>query len=385
MFFFFKKKKTVCRYRLVQRFKESVLSTSSNQAGLFERVDAQGRATGPVVLVFRGSGTAFDGDTFKDWANNMRLFPSKCTLPLSGATIGRCHSGFERGLQSLEAHMGPLRATLALAKRNGASEILVGGSSLGAALATIAALDLITAVKRSTATKAIKIKLVTHGSPRAGTSDFVKALDRGLAYSARYVAVSPCVDEQLRMKGRRSTAPARDLITRLPWLWAGYRHIAGAKVVPCLQPCAKIRQRTMTYNHRYTKLAEIFQSVFSEDDGGDEDKNGKSSNAPRTNMLVNLKCHFSYTESLWTMYRNNRGGAMNGIYIRYDGGSGQTVSIATFEELAHANRDDARDEAGTRTAPRIMTEDTPTYVEGRSEPPVTPPASSSRDNKRKVG
>lgn len=315
-----------CAYRLVHRLQEPDVSSSSNQAGIFVRHDtATGRDIGPVVLVFRGSAMDLSMDAVKDWVNNLRIRPRKCKLP-SGSVEGKCHSGFLEGLQNMEASVRPMHLARKLADAVGAKEILVGGSSLGGAMATLAALDL-------TRTQGRPVKLFTHGSPRVGNAQFAKAVDNTIAYSARYVGVSPCTEESLRTRGK-DTSKASDVITRMPFKQMGYRHIAGAKVVPCLTPCRKETEGAPSFLHRM--YSDFVTAIYNTLKGEDHES--------RPNLFVSFKCHLAYTKSLWHMYARNQNKdhfvpMSYAPYISYEG-EDRVPRMTTYEELAKAIVDD---------------------------------------------
>lgn len=109
------------------------------------------RADGQAVLAFRGT----QPDSIQDLLTDVNALPTD--WPESG---GRVHAGFAKGLRSVQVQVD---AWVAGAGVN-ASQLLICGHSLGAALATLEASILQPA------------QLVTLGSPRTGDANFARTL-----------------------------------------------------------------------------------------------------------------------------------------------------------------------------------------------------------------
>jgi len=109
------------------------------------------RPDGSAVIAFRGT----QPDSFQNILTDVRFVPTN--WPESG---GMVHSGFAQGLRSVRTQLdGWVAAT-----GTNASQLLICGHSLGAALATLAASIFQPA------------QLITLGSPRVGDGDFAATL-----------------------------------------------------------------------------------------------------------------------------------------------------------------------------------------------------------------
>jgi triacylglycerol lipase len=110
-----------------------------------------------LFLILRGT------QTVKEWIRNFSI--SLTDYPIAGH--GKVHGGF---LGTYEAIRGDIMTALTAVDSNLA--LFVAGHSLGAALATIAALD-----NESRGGRGIRA-VYTYGSPRVGDDQFVKAFNR---------------------------------------------------------------------------------------------------------------------------------------------------------------------------------------------------------------
>lgn len=134
-----------------------------------------------LYLSFRGSQEA------ADWLANAKFLPSINDL---GA---RVHTGFVEALDEVWAEIEPLVAAARV-------PVTVTGHSLGAALASLAALRLFGAGHKVAA-------VYTYGQPRTGHASFGRIYDSALG-SITYRLVNHI-----------------DLVTRVPLLIQGYRHV----------------------------------------------------------------------------------------------------------------------------------------------------------------
>ena len=143
-----------------------------------------------IVVSFRGS------TTFQNWVDNLDLLLvnySKC----SDCSV---HSGFQNIKNSLIDQVK--NAVAALNSQYPSYNILVTGHSLGGALATLTALDLVGIYGSR------RIHLYNYGSPRVFN-------DVGANYA----------DSKLSNVARRTHR--QDIVVHLPWTIQGYRHISG--------------------------------------------------------------------------------------------------------------------------------------------------------------
>jgi pimeloyl-ACP methyl ester carboxylesterase len=138
-----------------------------------------------VYLAFRGT----EADNPIDWITDAKFAPA---VGAFGASV---HSGFSRGLDEVWSDV------VSIVKAASAPVVLTG-HSLGAALATLAA-------ARFTEMGTPVGGLYTYGSPRCGLSQFKSELDqRTLEQSYRFINHI-------------------DLVTRVPLLTQGYRHVGN--------------------------------------------------------------------------------------------------------------------------------------------------------------
>jgi triacylglycerol lipase len=127
-------------------------------------------ATGTAFVSFRGSSDV------EDWLADLDAVPD-AYLPVSG--FGQVHTGFqdvyELGRQSIAANLATATA--------GCDQILVTGHSLGAALAVLAAPDIV----RNMPPNKIEPRLITFAGPRVGLTDFADAFNAAIESCFRVV------------------------------------------------------------------------------------------------------------------------------------------------------------------------------------------------------
>jgi len=112
-----------------------------------------------IVVSFKGTDPNHMEDVIID-LKNVFSFPDVCTLT---AISGKAHAGFCLEYHSL-LQTGLLDAVLALNQQYPDFQVLATGHSLGASLAMLMALDLMTGYQ-------IPVSLYTYGQPRTVTSD----------------------------------------------------------------------------------------------------------------------------------------------------------------------------------------------------------------------
>ncbi|XP_046857413.1 lipase-like isoform X2 [Xenia sp. Carnegie-2017] len=134
------------------------------------------------------------GSKYKiDWWRDLKIL-KKTYL---GCPNCKVHSGFFQYYNLLETQM--FEKVKALSDKHPGSKIIVTGHSLGGAIATLAAVDLVNAKHT--------VDLITFGSPRVGNKEFAQYIDttvKGL-------------DLRVTYKG--------DPVTDLPPKIIGYRHV----------------------------------------------------------------------------------------------------------------------------------------------------------------
>jgi len=138
-------------------------------------------ADGEIYLSFRGSQEP------ADWLTNARFLPSTNELGV------KVHSGFVAALDEVWPQIEPLIA-------GAGAPVTVTGHSLGAALASLAAIRLTSSGHQVAA-------VYTYGQPRTGHSSFRRLYNSALG-SVTYRVVNHI-----------------DLVTRVPLMIQGFRHI----------------------------------------------------------------------------------------------------------------------------------------------------------------
>ena len=127
-------------------------------------------ATGTAFVSFRGSSDV------EDWLADLDAVPG-AYLPVSG--FGQVHAGFQ---EVYELVRQSIAANLATATA-GCDQILVTGHSLGAALAVLAAPDIV----RNMPPNKIEPRLISFAGPRVGLTDFADAFNAAIESCFRVV------------------------------------------------------------------------------------------------------------------------------------------------------------------------------------------------------
>ena len=143
------------------------------------------RADGRAVIAFRGT----QPDSFQNILTDVRFVPT--SWPESAGFV---HSGFAQGLRSVRTQLDAWSAAAGI----NASQLLICGHSLGAALATLAASIFQPA------------RLITLGSPRVGDGDFATTL-----HSVGATRLVDCCD----------------IVTHLPPESSSYTHVGDLRYI----------------------------------------------------------------------------------------------------------------------------------------------------------
>lgn len=130
------------------------------------------------IIVFRGT------QTKAEWVKNINSKQQKYIDPVTNQSYGWIHSGF----LSIATEINPLPAKLAQ-QLDPSIPCYITGHSLGAAIATISALDI--ALKNSQLSK--QIQLYTYAGPRVGDSTFAKKYSQLLPNSYRVVNLADSI------------------------------------------------------------------------------------------------------------------------------------------------------------------------------------------------
>ena len=141
-------------------------------------------ATKTLVLVFRGSEPRL-AKVLSDWLfTDANLRQVDCAF--AGRTYGKCHRGFYTAWADLKARSNIIQTLAAAVREYPDYRILVGGHSLGGALATIASIDL------QLSNPGWNVEVVTFGSPRVGDQAFVTKWDATINNAKRIVLDFTC-------------------------------------------------------------------------------------------------------------------------------------------------------------------------------------------------
>ncbi|ORZ37811.1 Alpha/Beta hydrolase protein [Catenaria anguillulae PL171] len=159
-----------------------------------------------IYVVFRGS------SDIRNWLDNFQLWQREWPFPIAVKPERKVqvHKGFIDAYDRLRGDVTKtLRGLLAdPAKKDWT--VVITGHSLGAAMATIAAVDLVSA---GIGLDPAKVTLSAFHSPRVGNSEFSRIVSNlGLAQVER-------------------VAQDNDIIVHVPSDWLGYEHIAGEKYI----------------------------------------------------------------------------------------------------------------------------------------------------------
>jgi triacylglycerol lipase len=149
-------------FKLLGRFENAGTDTQ----GIF------GEAFGNTfLLAFRGS----EETGIADWINDLKFLPAGFTYGEKDNTAIKVHSGFIRAYDSVR------EAMFKAAKETPHKQIIVTGHSLGAALATLFAVD----IKYNLRDKSVSV--YTFGSPKVGNADFAKFYNKLVPQTYRVV------------------------------------------------------------------------------------------------------------------------------------------------------------------------------------------------------
>jgi triacylglycerol lipase len=166
---------------------------TDTQAALLHEVDLN-----QVILVFRGS------ESNVDWFNNAQFRQKTYPYGDDSSTEVRFHRGF------MAAYFAVRDRLQDRIKQYPTATLVVTGHSLGGALATIAALDLQYNITQHSKQP---LSVYTFGAPRVGNAALVESFSQRVPNSYRFVY-------------------GRDLVTHIPRVWQGYRHVPKTENLP---------------------------------------------------------------------------------------------------------------------------------------------------------
>ena len=173
-----------------------------------------------AFIVFRGSEAKL-----RDWSTNFgfgKISFGGETDPDTDSSAAEVHQRVQEEFEPIKdpytdqetpirMHQGFTRAYLSVRDRihtavkdKDLTTVIVTGHSLGGALATLCGLDL-----EYNFSEKFSVTVYTYGSPRVGNRDFVLAYNRRVPNTFRFYY-------------------GRDIVTRVPRLWMGYRHVSKA-------------------------------------------------------------------------------------------------------------------------------------------------------------
>ena len=162
------------------------------------------------VVAFKGT----DSRSVYNWAENMRYWRSDLPLPVPGADGALVHTGFYASWNSSALAPNITAAAGRLVERFPGRPLFVVGHSLGAALATVAAVDIrarLEAERRRRSSeknfRPLDVRLVTFGSPRVGNAAFASFVRQATRLSLRLTH-------------------NRDIVPSVPPTWVGFHHVA---------------------------------------------------------------------------------------------------------------------------------------------------------------
>lgn len=124
-----------------------------------------------LILAFRGS----EETGVADWITDLKFIPAVFPYGDPKKTTLVVHSGF------LEAYRSVREAMFKVAKDSPIKPIICTGHSLGAALATLCAID----IQYNLSDK--QVSAYTFGSPRVGNADFAKFYSQHISQTFRFV------------------------------------------------------------------------------------------------------------------------------------------------------------------------------------------------------
>ncbi len=147
-----------------------------------------------IFLAFRGS------DSKDDWRSNIQFRQQIYPYGDESKTDVRLHRGF------MAAYFAVRDRVLDVMKQHPSATVIVTGHSLGGALATVAALDVQYNITQHTQQP---LAVYSFGAPRVGNAALVESFEQRVPHSYRYVY-------------------GHDLVTHIPRVWQGYRHVPTA-------------------------------------------------------------------------------------------------------------------------------------------------------------
>ena len=167
------------------------------------------------VVAFKGT----DSRSVYNWAENMRYWRSDLPLPVPGADGSLVHTGFYASWNSSALAPNLTSAAGRLVERFPGRPLYVVGHSLGAALATVAAVDIRARLEAEERRRRksdggggenfrpLDVRLVTFGSPRVGNEAFASFVRQATRLSVRLTH-------------------NRDIVPSVPPTWVGFHHVA---------------------------------------------------------------------------------------------------------------------------------------------------------------
>lgn len=158
------------------------------------------------VVAFKGT----DSRSIYNWAENMRYWRSYLPLPVPGADGSLVHTGFYASWNSSALAPNVTIAAGNLVDKYPGRPLYVVGHSLGAALATVAAVDIrarLEARRAKQGRRPLDVRLVTFGSPRVGNEAFASFVRQATRLSVRLTH-------------------NRDIVPSVPPTWVGFHHVA---------------------------------------------------------------------------------------------------------------------------------------------------------------
>ena len=156
--------------------------------GFYAEIDPE-----TILIAFRGS------DDIEDFVHNVRVSFKRLSYHNNPYSPVMVHEGFGNLYDLVRGLIHSYIADKALTPK----KIVVTGHSLGAALATLCALDL----QYNYSELGIEIICITTGSPRVGNRDFVNSYNIRVPKTVRVVN-------------------GNDIVARLPFWLMGYRHVS---------------------------------------------------------------------------------------------------------------------------------------------------------------
>ncbi|KAK9811409.1 hypothetical protein WJX72_003479 [[Myrmecia] bisecta] len=171
-----------------------------------------------AMVVFRGT----DSHSLYNWAENMRYWRTDLKLPFPGADGSLVHTGFFVSYNDSSLAPNITAAARELKAAHPGKPMYVIGHSMGAAMATLCALDM----KFSVGIE--DVRLYTFGSPRVGNDVFSSFF-------------------QSQIKERVRVTHARDIVPSVPLQIMGFHHIPTEGPLATLVPDGVLGVSARTY------------------------------------------------------------------------------------------------------------------------------------------